>query len=148
MGSSALRGHLSDLAVLSAVLLLGFGALGSTMKNGVVAIVEPRIETDGPSYSVSIQGRKFESTKELLDGLGDGAGSTLMLLVREDTSIEDITEIASLALKAGYRRDAIHLFVFDEERAEVVAIPGYRYAGYSESPESLSRLVTSQESRE
>jgi hypothetical protein len=121
---------------------LFFSVIGSSAGNIVVAVVEPRVEAPGLSYSVSVQGKKLQSTKAVLDGLAEAAGSNLMLLVREDLPLRDITEVVSIALKVGYRREAIHLFAFDEKREGVVAIPGYRYAAYSENPESLSQLLT------
>lgn len=141
--SSTLRPYLSCLVIAGLpVALLLFSVIASSTGNTVVAVVEPRVEAPGLSYSVSVQGKKLQSTKAVLDGLGEAAGSNLMLLVREDLPLRDVTEIVSIALKVGYRREAIHLFSFDEKREGIVAIPGYRYAGYSENPESLSQLLT------
>jgi hypothetical protein len=114
----------------------------------VVAVVEPRDAGSGLDYSVSIGGRRLESTKAVMDGLREAAGAKLMLLMRADVRIGRVSEVVSMASKNGYWGDAISLFVFDVKREGVVVIPGYRYADYTEDPALLARLASSGGGRE
>lgn len=132
-------GQVSSMFLACFMFLCGCSV--SAADDSVVAIVEPRIGASGLSYSVSIRGERFESTKSVLDSLGDANTAKLMLLVREDTPLASVIEIVSMGLKSGYERDSIYLFSFDAERRGVVAIPGYRYAEFSENPAVLSKLV-------
>jgi hypothetical protein len=145
--ASQLRG-LSVATALSATLAIIVGssvlAGGGTGKNGhaIVALLEPSLERPGSVYTVTIEGKRYESVGALMDALRETNGSEMILLVREDVRVGQIVEVVSIATKAGIQAETIALFVFDRERRAVQSIPGYRHAGYTLDPRVLHNVVS------
>jgi hypothetical protein len=139
---STTRSHRVLLCGIALAVALGIAAAveAASGERTVVVLVEPQARSNGPAYSLTLEGRESRSLISMLDALSNAGGGRLALLARADLPVGEINEIVALASKAGYDPEAVILFVFDVAKTGIIGIPGYERAPFTTDGAELGAL--------
>ena len=122
---------------------------GRTPSDVVVAVVETRSDLPGPGeadFSVSLAGTKLVTTLDMLNGLSRPRGRRLALLVRDGVPIGTLTEVLSMASKAGYSGDEVSIFLFPADRRtmqqiSLVEFPSLSNLAFTTDPREIAETL-------
>ncbi len=113
----------------------------------VVAVVEPRdvpVKEGELDHMVSIGESRLVTPSSVLNGLGrslaDNQSTRLAILLHKDISVGTLSELISLAGKAGYDGTNINIFIYSSTRW-MMPIPGYKIVAFTRDPTKLADIV-------
>jgi len=96
------------------------------------------------SIIVKIDGTIQKNGLDILNGLSKACGDHVAILVHEDVSVGKLTQMLSMAGKAGFLRGAISTFIFYKNREWMMDIRRFKNVSYTENPNVIEKLITTE----